>query len=191
MRSVRLILLGFLLLSPIPAFAYNFLYIHPTTGKPIKWDNTQTIQYYLDPGPWGSLTNDQAHILLKEAMKLWETASPDANPPKFEFAGNLPEDVDGTNYQKYVSLFKCYADDLSACQSDAQKDLKTVIIFDNDNSILENELCRIGGCGASSGETSESDSSFLPGECDCGDRRASRVRATMLFNSSTLNGLAR
>ena len=151
MRSVRLVLLGLFLLNSTPSFAYNFLYIHPTTGEPIKWDNTQTIKYYLDPGPWGRLTNDQAHMLVKEATKIWENASTYANPPKFEFAGYLPEDVNGTNYEKYVSLGQCYTDDLESCSSEAQKQLQTAIIFDDDNSILDNELCRITPCSASAG----------------------------------------
>lgn len=145
-----LILIGLLVLTR-SAFAYNFLFIHPTTGEPLKWDNTQTIKYWLDPGSLGRLTNDQAHTLLKEAMKIWENASSNANPPRFEFAGYLPEDVNGANYADYVSLFPCYTDDLSSCPSQAQKDLKTVIVFDEDDSILDNELCRIGGCSASAG----------------------------------------
>lgn len=164
MRFVRRVLLGLFLLNSTPSFAYNFLYIHPTTGEPIKWDNTQTIKYYLDPGPWGvRLTNDQAHTLIKEAMKIWENASPNANAPKFEFAGYLPEDVNGTNYEKYVSLGQCYTDDLESCPSEAQKQLQTVIIFDNDNSILDNELCRITPCSASAGAGVFGGSSADPG----------------------------
>ena len=85
---------------PSPLSAYNFLYIHQTKGTPIKWDNTKPIRYYLDPGKLGRLTNEQAHTLLKEAMKIWENASLNAKVPHFEFAGYLPEDVNGTNYQK-------------------------------------------------------------------------------------------
>jgi matrixin len=151
MRLTRLILMLLYLLNATSLFAYNFLHIHPTTGQPIKWDNLQTIKYWLDPGPLGQLTNDQVSILIQEAMKIWENASPDAKVPHFEFAGYLPEDVDGTNYEKYVSLFPCYSSDLSSCPSDAQKNLQTVIIFDNDGSILENELCKITPCIASSG----------------------------------------
>ncbi len=84
-------------------------------------------------------------------MMLWENASPDANPPEFEFAGYLPEDVNGTNYEKYVSLSTCYSDDLESCPTEAQQNLQTVIIFDEDGTILSNELCRITACSASSG----------------------------------------
>jgi hypothetical protein len=149
-RWISLLVLGIILAVPSNSFAYNFLYIHPTTGNPITWDNTQTIKYYLDPGSFGSLTNDQAHTLIKEAMKLWENASPYANVPKFEFAGYLPEDVNGTNYEKYVSLFQCYTDDIESCPSEAQKNLQTMIIFD-DGAILDNELCRITPCLANAG----------------------------------------
>lgn len=146
MKRLLLLLLLFLFASPL--WAYNFLYIHPTTGKPIGWDNTKTIKYYLDPGKLGRLSNDQLHTLLKEAFKIWENASPNAKVPKFEFAGYLPEDVNGTNYQKYVNQFPCYTNDLSSCGSNAQKNLQTVIVFDEDSSILNNTFCKIGGCAA-------------------------------------------
>jgi len=158
----RLLITLFLFL-PFSLHAYNFLYIHPTTGKPIGWQPGTTIKYYLDPGKLGRLTNEQAHTLLKEAMKIWENASPYANVPHFEFAGYLPEDVDGTNYQKYVSLGQCYEDDLSQCESEAQKNLQTVIVFDEDSSILQNVLCKIGGCAATSGAKVFGGSSSNPG----------------------------
>lgn len=151
MKRLHWIVVSFVSLISLPSFAYNFLYIHPTTGEPIRWDNTQTIKYYLDPKPPGLLTNEQTQALLEEAMKIWENASLNANAPRFEFAGYLPEDVNGTNYQKYVSLGQCYTDDLDSCASEAQKNLQTVIVFDEDGSILSNELCRITACVASAG----------------------------------------
>jgi len=139
------------LFLPRTAPAYNFLYTHPDTGEPIAWEAGTTIEYWVDPGPLGRLSNEQALTLVQEAMKIWENASPLADVPQFEFAGFLPEDVDGTNFEKYVSLFPCYTDTLDECDSEAQKNLQTVVIFDDDRSILGTELCRIGGCGASAG----------------------------------------
>ncbi len=141
-------------------------YIHPTTGRPIGWAPGTTIRYYVDPGGLGRLTNEQARTLLAEAMKIWENASPYANVPKFEFAGLLPEDVNKDNYARYVSGGACFTDSLSSCPSDAQKNLQTVIIFDDDStsdSILNKELCRIGGCGASAGARVFSGSQSNPG----------------------------
>ncbi len=156
-------LVAFLLfLNPSLSFGYNFLYIHSTSGTPIGWESGTTIQYYLDPGSLGRLTNEQAHTLLKEAMKIWEDASPEADVPRFEFAGYLSEDVNGTNYQTYVSLGSCYADDLASCPSEAQKNLQTVIIFDEDDSILDNELCRITSCAAAAGARTFSGSPVDP-----------------------------
>lgn len=151
MKLFQAIILMFTLAFSTPLFSYNYLYIHPTTGTPIGWEPGTTIHYWLDPGPWGSLTNDQARILVQEAMKVWENASPSASVPKFEFAGYLPEDVDETNYEKYVSLSQCNTDDLASCPSEAQKNLQTVIIFDEGDTILSSELCRITDCGANAG----------------------------------------
>ncbi len=162
MRHFFKIITVTLLLIPQISYAYNFLYIHPTTGEPIGWEPGTTIHYYLDPGPLGRLTNEQAHTLLKEAMKIWENASPNADVPHFEFAGYLPEDVDGTNYGEYVSLSRCYEDDLDSCPSQAQKDLKTVIVFDEDSSILKQKLCAITPCSALAGPFVFSGSSSNP-----------------------------
>lgn len=185
--------------------AYNFLDVHPTTGQPLKWDNTKTIKYYLDPGKLGRLTNEQAHTLLKEAMKIWESASggasPNANVPKFEFMGLLPEDVNKDNYQKYVSVIPCYTDNLSSCHSQSQKDLQTVIIFDEDNFILRNELCSFVGCAANAGagvfEGSQSDPKFIKQAIvtfgiDAGreDKKISPIVGQMLHELGHLLGLA-
>lgn len=155
----KIAVLALLFLSS-PLSAYNFLYIHPTEGRALSWGSGTTIRYYLDPGPMGRLTNDQAHTLLKEAMKVWEAIP---GVPQFEFAGYLPEDVNGTNYQNYVSLNRCYTDDLDSCPTEVQKNLHTVIIFDEDNSILNGELCRIGGCSANAGAKVFEGSSSNPG----------------------------
>ena len=162
---VKLFTLSLVVLCLLPSIseAYNFLYIHPTTGEPLKWDGTDTIKYYLDPGPSDNPTSDQVHTLLKEAMKIWENASPDANVPKFEFAGWLPEDVNGTNYQAYASLSSCYVSDLESCATEAQKAIETVIVFDDDGSIRSNELCRITACAAVAGARVFSGSSSDPG----------------------------
>lgn len=133
-----------------PVLAYNFTYVHPDTGTPIGWEPGTTIQYYLDPGDAGVLTNEQAHTLLKEAMSIWEEV-PYANTPHFEFAGYLPEDITGDNYQTYVSLNHCYTSDIESCPTEYYKNLQTLIIFDPDNKILDNEFCRITECSAHAG----------------------------------------
>lgn len=135
---------------PSSALAYNFLYVDQNTDAPIGWEPGTTITYYLDPGPLGSLTNEQAHTLLKAAMNIWESV-PNANVPHFEFGGYLPEDVDRTNYQNYVTLFPCFTSDFTGCLTDYQKNLQTVIVFDDDDYILRNELCRITPCTARAG----------------------------------------
>ncbi len=124
------------------------------TGAPIGWEPGTTIEYYVDPGSLGRLTNEQARTLIQAAMDIWTNASPDyANVPHFHYAGLLPEDVNGSNYSSYVSRFPCNTSDLSSCRSQAQRDLKTVVIFDNDGSILRGGLCGpitctdLGGAG--------------------------------------------
>ncbi|QQR79620.1 MAG: hypothetical protein IPJ69_09705 [Deltaproteobacteria bacterium] len=131
------------------AWSYNFLYINPTTGAPIGWEPGTTIHYYVDPGSLGRLTNEQARTLIRAAMDIWENASPYANTPRFVYEGLLPEDVDGTNFRNYVNLGECYTNDLTSCESTAQRDLKTVIIFDQDDSILRGYLCPTGCLGQS------------------------------------------
>lgn len=42
-----------------PALAYNYLYVEQDTGDPIGWEPGTTIEYQLDPGDAGLLTNEQ------------------------------------------------------------------------------------------------------------------------------------
>ncbi len=143
--SILIIFLTVFFATQPQAWSYNFLYINPTTGAPIGWEPGTTIHYYVDPGSLGRLTNEQARTLIRAAMDIWENASPYANTPRFVYEGLLPEDVDGTNYSRYVSSETCYSSDLTSCPSQAQRDLKTVIVFDQDNTILGGYLCP-GGC---------------------------------------------
>ncbi|QQR81241.1 MAG: hypothetical protein IPJ69_03640 [Deltaproteobacteria bacterium] len=142
------ILILFLLFSPSSLWAYNFLYINPTSREPIGWEPGTTIHYYVDPGPLGLLTNEQARALIRAAMDIWEDTSPYANVPHFQYEGLLAEDVNSSNYQDFVSRGTCFTSSISSCPSQAQRDIKTVIIFDNDGTILNRELCSLTGCGA-------------------------------------------
>ncbi len=143
-RIIIIIIAG-ILIGARSLFAYDFIYIG-NDGRPITWDNTKSIQYYLDPGKLGYLTSEQAHALLQEAMKILENVST-AKVPHFEFAGFLPEDVNKDNYSKYVDKTACYTDRLDTCDVEARRNLQTVIIFDDERWITENVMCRIsGGC---------------------------------------------
>lgn len=136
--------------TPTLLVAYN-PYHTTKLGKPIGWDNTKPIQYYLDPGTLPGYTNDQLHTLLQEAMKLWENV-PNANVPRFEFAGYLPEDVNKDNYSKYVDVYRCFTDNMEYCKyPELHEDLKTRIIFDADNWILDNVVSPIEDASAQAG----------------------------------------
>ncbi|QQR81659.1 MAG: hypothetical protein IPJ69_06020 [Deltaproteobacteria bacterium] len=148
--------------------SYNFLYINPTTGAPIGWEPGTTIHYYVDPGPLGRLTNEQARTLIRAAMDIWENASPYADTPRFVYEGLLPEDVTGSNYSTYVSGHECYDSDLALCEAQTQRDLKTVIIFDEDDSILTSALCLSRGCSAIAGSGVFSGSASNPHNINTG-----------------------
>lgn len=150
--KLRIIVLAILAITIIasPLLAYNYLKIHPETNEPVGWEPGTTIEYYLDPGPLGKFSNEQVHTLLKEAFRVWEDVE-NAEVPHFEFAGYLPEDVTKDNYSNYVSSLYCYSSNLEACKSESQKKLQTVVIFDDDNYILDHELCKITPCSAVGG----------------------------------------
>lgn len=134
---------------PFSSGAYNYLEVD-SDGAPIGWAPGSTITYYLDPGAYGYLTNAQAYALLQEAMKRWEDVD-SANAPHFEFGGYLPEDVKGDNYKTYVTANVCYTGNIDECATDYQKELKTVIIFDENDEIVGVEFCVTGSCSAYSG----------------------------------------
>lgn len=142
---IKLLLAALFVLTCGTSVAYNVLYTN-IGGNPVKWDNTRPIRYYLDPGPYMGLTNDQAKILLQEAMKLWENV-PHSKVPKFEFAGYLPEDVTIDNYYKYFDNNTCVSENMEYCENpEIHQNLQTVIIFDDNDDILRDFLC-LSGCG--------------------------------------------
>jgi len=134
-----------------PLFAYNYLQTNEA-GQPIRWDNSKSIQYYLDPEPLVGYTLEQTHMMLQEAMKLWEDVAT-AKVPRFEFAGYLPEDVNESNYSNYLDKFYCYTESLEYCDNRAvHEGLRTVIIIDGNHKILENYLCLLDpNCIATAG----------------------------------------
>ncbi|MFH1769279.1 MAG: matrixin family metalloprotease [Parcubacteria group bacterium] len=134
--------------SPTLLQAYNYLDVDINTQEPIGWEPGSVIEYYLDPGDFGYLSNNEAHALLKEAMKIWQNAEY-ADVPKFEFAGYLPEDVNINNYQEYFANERCYTYDLRSCKTELQKNFQTAIIFDQGNEILYSKICSNGACHAS------------------------------------------
>lgn len=157
--------------------AYNFLETHPDTGQPLGWEPGSTITYYVDRGRLGRLENWQLLVLIREAMNVWENASPYANPPRFEFGGCLPErdeetrlqevatgrcaeplnendEINDGNHEEYVVRIPCYENQLNdsdRCTTRMQRELKTIIAFDETGTIIE-ENC-IQDCGAFAGPT--------------------------------------
>lgn len=140
-----------LVLGSLPARAYNFLHFSPSAKAPVGWEPGTTIRYFLDPGA-GDEDIEILKILLEESMAIWERV-PDVMVPRFEFAGYLPEDVTGENYPNYVSKQICFTTDLSACATEYQKRLETVVIFDHDQSILQDGFCTMADCAAVGGPT--------------------------------------
>lgn len=157
----RIILIVVLILSAKDIAAYNFAYTN-TKGEPVKWDNSQTIRYYVDPQPFNPevTTLEKQLTLLQEAMKLWENV-PSAKIPHFEFAGFLPENVTIDNYEKYTDFRRCFSESWEYCERpDLHEDLTTLIIFDDNNRLLNNILT-IGGASAEAGHLTFEESSPL------------------------------
>ena len=158
-RHIILILILFFSVGKV--YGYNVVYTN-INGEPVKWDNSQTIRYYVDLQPFNPevISQEQWLTLLQEAMKLWESV-PSAKVPHFEFAGFLPENVTKDNYEKYTDFKKCYTERWEYCERpDLREDLTTLIIIDDGNWLLDH-LLTIGGASAEAGFLTLEESSFL------------------------------
>lgn len=132
----------------IPLQAYDFLYTHPETGKPIGWE-TSVIFYHLDPQPLGRFSNDEVHALFKKAVQVWRDA-PGVRVPSFTFAGYLGVKMKKDAILSYLNPTPCLQHNLNGCLGRFQKQLRTVILFDPDGSILKTAVCPGGECLAGS-----------------------------------------
>lgn len=88
-------------------------------GLPALWNDSQPIEYYLDPGDLGPFSHEEAAQLVRESFNAWQTAG--YTKIRFVEAGLLPEDITRDNVTQYINP--------SAG--------KSPVIFDHDGSITD------------------------------------------------------
>lgn len=113
--------------------AYNFLFIDPISGEPVKWDNSKPIEYWVDAGQCGRLTHDQASQLIEEAVKIWEKAT----NIEIVQGGVLEVDVDESNYADYLDPDTVCYESENCPNPRPLLDHRNIIIFDESDGIIE------------------------------------------------------
>ncbi|MBI4446377.1 MAG: matrixin family metalloprotease [Acidobacteria bacterium] len=92
-------------------------------GLPFMWDPTVGVPYAIDQGPLGSLNNEDAEQLVRDAFEAWkgvETAT-----LTFSEQEPLSTDLNGQNYRSFMG---------------SQLHPENPIIFDSDGSIIADRL---------------------------------------------------
>ncbi|MBI1388573.1 MAG: hypothetical protein GC154_09015 [bacterium] len=108
----------FFILGPIswaggPLKVYN--------DKPVTWNSSDyPIQCNIDIGGLGSFSNEDARALIVNAFDVWQSV--DGTAIRFEAGPNLPDDVNGQNFNLYL---------------DGRIEGLNPIIFDSDGSITD------------------------------------------------------
>jgi len=139
--KIALALLAAFALSPVvllaggPRWVAGVSYFSPAVlGQPVVWQSGQ-VQYFVDQGPLGPLSNSSATAMVDAAAALW-SAVPTAAVTLTD-AGNLAEDVNGGNV---VSSSGTGGNALSfAAPSDITPyaiGSPIAVIFDSDGSVI-------------------------------------------------------
>jgi hypothetical protein len=89
------------------------------SGLPVIWNDSQPIEYYIDPGDLGPFSHDEAAKMVRESFDAWQNAG--YTKIRFIDAGLLPEDVTRSNARTFTS--PNYG--------------KNTVIFDHDGTITE------------------------------------------------------
>jgi hypothetical protein len=121
-----------------PKYVAGVSYFNPAAlGQPVIWQGGQ-VRYFVDQGPLGTLSNQQAVAMIDSAASLWSTVPTAA--VKLTDAGALAEDVSGSNVLAGSSSFAAPSDVTPSATS-----TPIAIIFDSDGSVID----AIEGVGAS------------------------------------------
>lgn len=141
---ISLVILFFLGLAPLVSYAGNPLYMN-TQGQPLVWDTTQTIRYKLDPKNLGTLTFDQARVMIEEAMAVWESVS--GTNIQFQYLGPLSTPITLDNWKEIAGnqIYAAAYGVIPKGTTPSQTEGYIVIGFDNDGSIIADK----GSAGAS------------------------------------------
>ena len=133
-----------------PKYVAGVSYFNPAViGQPISWAGGE-VQYFVDQGPLGPVSNTQAIAMVDAAAAVW-SAVPTAAVSLVD-RGSLAEDVNGSNVLAENGYF--------AAPSDVTPTATTTpvaVIFDSDGSVID----ALNGTGASEPDNCEQNGVFV------------------------------
>jgi len=121
-----------------PKYVAGVSYFNPAVlGQPIVWSGG-SVQYFVDQGPLGPISNQQAVAMVDAAAAIW-SAVPTAAVTLTD-AGSLAEDVNGSNVLAGNGYLAAPADVTPGATA-----TPVAVIFDSDGSVID----ALEGAGAS------------------------------------------
>jgi hypothetical protein len=112
-----------------PKYVAGVSYFNPAVmGQPVSWSGGQ-VHYYVDQGPLGTLSNQQAVAMVDAAAAIWSAAPTAA--VKLTDAGALAEDVNGSNVLAGNGFFAAPSDVTPSATG-----TPIAVIFDSDGSVI-------------------------------------------------------
>jgi hypothetical protein len=121
-----------------PKFVAGVSYFNPAVlGQPVVWAGGE-LNYYVDQGPLGPLTNTQAVAMVDAAAGIWGVVPTAA--VHLTDAGSLAEDVNGSNVLAGNGYLAAPADVTPSAIG-----TPVAVIFDSDGSVID----ALEGAGAS------------------------------------------
>src|ERR1700678_894395 len=121
-----------------PKYVAGVSYFNPAVmGQPVSWPDGQ-VNYYVDQGPLGPLSNQQAVAMVDTAAAIWSAVSTAAVQLTDE--GSLAEDVNGSNVLAGNGFFAAPSDVTPGATG-----TPVAVIFDSDGSVID----ALEGVGAS------------------------------------------
>lgn len=92
-------------------------------GEVFQWNAGVPVNFAIDQGPLGSLTNEQGATIVRSAVKKWEEVA--SSTIDFADQSPLPMDVTGANYKSFLG---------------DQVHPENPMVFDSDATIIEDRL---------------------------------------------------
>ena len=138
-KIVSMVALGIILAKPAlaggPKYVAGATYFNPgVIGQPVVWTGG-LVNYYVDQGGLGALSNTQAIAMVDTAASVWNTVSTAA--VRLTDAGSLAEDVTGGNVQAGNAVPQVLSFGAPNDVTPTATSTPVAVVFDSDGTVID------------------------------------------------------